>query len=443
MDHRQFDRLATAITHISRYIQHIKDRYMKPYGLRSAHVACLLCLERGAMTAAALTAESGLDKAAVSRCMADLEHAGYVVCDAPVGKRKYRAMLHLTEHGQQMVTRIEQYIHHTMNNACQGLSQEERITMEHALQQLAENLQPLAAEQQGEIDMTEKVKLMTDSACDIPLEAEQQYNIDILPFAITVGNNSYLSRRDFTFEQFYDMLEASSSIPTTSQITPFAFSEIFEQAWEDGYTDLIYVSINSAGSATYSNAELAAQQFYDAHPEAKDSFHLRLIDSGSYTMCYGYGVIEAARRLQAGCKASEAEAFLRQWCQQVAALFSIYDLKYAAKSGRIPSLAAFVGNALGIKPIMQLHDHAICTVGKVRGERQVIPTLLKRALEEIQPDSPCLVIYGNHTQLRDAMTDALRQHGREPDGYCQIGPEIALNAGPHLTGLIYLKQPAE
>jgi DegV family protein with EDD domain len=239
----------------------------------------------------------------------------------------------------------------------------------------------------------EKIKLMTDSASDISYENERLYDIQVVPFKLAVGERTYISRVDFDNEGFYKIMEEYDGIPLTSQVTPYEFVEIFEGHYKNGYTDVINVIINSRGSATYSNACLAESEFYEAHPEAAGSFRIHNIDSSTYTGCYGYAVVEAGKMIRNGRPAAEIVEFIKDWCASVAANFAPYTLKYAAKSGRIPSLAAFVGNTLGIKPIMRLHDHEIVSVGKVRSEKQIIPELMKRTVAEMEEGSPYCIVY--------------------------------------------------
>ena len=97
-----------------------------------------------------------------------------------------------------------------------------------------------------------KIKIVTDSACDIPKELEERYGIRILPFAIIVGDQSYTERKDFTNGEFYQILATSPKLPSTAQYTAMQFLEAYEEIWQEGYTDLIYTSINSKGSSTYS-----------------------------------------------------------------------------------------------------------------------------------------------------------------------------------------------
>ena len=174
----------------------------------------------------------------------------------------------------------------------------------------------------------EKIQIMTDSACDISEENEKRYGIRIVSFQLAAGGKSYTSRIDFDHAAFYRLLEESDDIPSTSQITPFEFGELFEDAYQAGYTHVIYVSINSAGSATYSNAVLAAGNFFENHPEAVEQFFLCNIDSGLYTGCYGYGVVEAAKLRERGADARKIEAFLRDWCDHAVSDYqNIFHMK--------------------------------------------------------------------------------------------------------------------
>ena len=85
----------------------------------------------------------------------------------------------------------------------------------------------------------------------------------------------------------------------------------------------------------------------------------------------------------------------------------IYDLKYAGKSGRIPSAAAFVGDKLGIKPIMKIWDHEILTAAKCRGEKKLVAKICHLVLEDMEPGTPYQIIYGDNPLPRDEMTEMM------------------------------------
>ena len=99
-----------------------------------------------------------------------------------------------------------------------------------------------------------RIKFTTDSAADIPASLREELSIQVLPFPIAMGDRELADGMDFTPEEFYEMLLAAPQVPTHAQLNPYVFEELFEQAYEAGYTDLIHTSINSKGSATCSNA---------------------------------------------------------------------------------------------------------------------------------------------------------------------------------------------
>ena len=132
-----------------------------------------------------------------------------------------------------------------------------------------------------------------------------------------------------TPEEFYRVLLAEKKIPTHAQLTPFMFEECYQQAYDEGYTHLIYTAINSKGSATYQNALQARDEFYEDHPEAKDAFRIYIIDSRTYTMSYGYPVVQGARMAADGAGAQAVADFIQDRVSRVRVLFSPLDLRFA------------------------------------------------------------------------------------------------------------------
>ena len=168
---------------------------------------------------------------------------------------------------------------------------------------------------------------------------------------------------------------------------------------------------------------------------------IQVIDSHTYTMCYGYPVAEGARMAAAGASVEEIAAYIQDWVDHVRVLFVPFDLKFAKKSGRVSAAAAFVGEALGLKPIMTFENGASKVVTKVRGEKNVIPTILELAQKEREPGTPYLIIRAARPDQAELLTESCRQaFGQEPAMDCFIGGVIAINAGPNLVGLIYRKK---
>lgn len=278
----------------------------------------------------------------------------------------------------------------------------------------------------------------TDSAADIPAALAEERSVRVLPFPIVLGEREIADGVEMTPEEFYDVLLAADTVPTHAALNQYNFCEAFEQAWKEGYTDLIHTSINSRGSATYHNAVMAREEFYEEHPEARDTFRIRILDSKTYSMGYGWAVLEAARMVEEGATADEAEAFLLDWLAHVRVVFTALDLRFAKKSGRISAAAAFMGDALGLKPMMTFEDGASTVLEKTRGEKGVAAALAARCKAERREDSPVLLLRGNNNEQAEKLAELCRQElGKEPDlTYC-LGGVVSVNAGPNVVGLVY------
>lgn len=284
------------------------------------------------------------------------------------------------------------------------------------------------------------IKFITDSAADIPQSLREELNIHLLPFPIAMGGEEF-EDGNMAPQEFYKLLVSLPQIPTHAQLNPYLFEQTFRQAYEEGCTDLIYTSINSKASSTHQNALQAREEFYEDHPEAKGKFNIRIIDSLTYTMGYGWAVVEGARMAKNGSSPDEIEAFIRDWTEHVGILFVPFDLKFAKKSGRISAAAAFVGEALGLKPIMTFEDGQSKVLTKVRGEKNVIPTMLQLCKENREENSPYMIIRADLPDQADLLAQTCTQEfGCAPAlDYC-IGAIIAINAGPNLIGLVYRKK---
>ena len=184
-----------------------------------------------------------------------------------------------------------------------------------------------------------------------------------------------------------------------------------------------------------------SKQFYEEVPEAKDKFRIINIDGKGYTGGYGYAVVEAAKKAQKGASVAEIETFIRDWVDNCVIFFGMYSLQYAKKSGRIPAAAAFVGEIMGLRPVSRIQHNQITTEAKVRGDKALIPKILELTAGEQIPKTPYCIVYGNDTEVRDEMIQAMtKKLGYPPADTYQIGSEIAVNAGPKVIGVIFKSQ---
>ncbi len=286
-----------------------------------------------------------------------------------------------------------------------------------------------------------KIQIMTDSASDISTADEQKYSIAVIPYPITLGDRTYTSRVDFNNEQFFSLMARYDEIPKTAQITPFQFQEIYLRQAQAGVTDLILVLINSKGSATYDNSVQAIELFYEDHPEYRDRFRIHSLDGLGYNALYGSPVVRAAQMAGEGASVDEILGYLTGILPRREIYFGIYDLKYAAKSGRIPSAAAFVGTALNLKPVMKIFDRSITTAAKCRGGRKLVEKVAEMSIADMEPGTPYELVYGNDpTCLEDLRRLIVPRLGYEPATIYQIGAAVAANSGPRVVGMAFTKK---
>lgn len=284
----------------------------------------------------------------------------------------------------------------------------------------------------------EKIKVFTDSASDISFENEKNLDIDMINFNITMGDRSYVSRVDFDNEAFYRLMGTYDGIPLTSQAAAYEFQELYKKYYDEGYTDVIGILINREGSATYDNSLMAYKLFLEDYPEAEGKFRVHAVDGQNYSGAYGYAAVEAAKMVKAGKNTGEIVAFAKDWVEHCVIYFVPYSLKYAGKSGRIPSAAALVGDKLGIKPVMKISDHKITTALTVRGEKRVVKKITEKTLSEMEEGTPYMIVYGDDPQVKDQMAEAMTEAlGYGPTDFYQIGAAVAANAGPRVVGTIF------
>lgn len=282
------------------------------------------------------------------------------------------------------------------------------------------------------------IRISTDSTADIPVALREELNINVMPIILIVDGKEYRDGYDITPREFYDFLENSKEIPTHSQINPQQFLDLYEETYAQGYEGLIHTCINAKGSSTYQNAISARELFYSDHPEAETKMPIVILDGGTYSMGYGWPVVEGARMAQNGASVGEVAAHIQDLLDHIRVAFVSLDLRFAKKSGRISAAAAFLGDALGLKPIIDFEDGASKILSKVRGEKNAINALVDLCLKERKPGTPFLCIRGKNPEQSEYLLEQCRAKlGGEPEIEYEIGCVIAINSGPRLVGLVY------
>lgn len=283
-----------------------------------------------------------------------------------------------------------------------------------------------------------KIKIVTDAACDISLKNEELYDIEVIPFTINVNGEAYNSRTELDNTEFYEMLDDTDDVPTTEPISSFVFGELFGELFYQGYTDVIYIAVNSNGSESYYNSIQAKDQFFEDIPEASGNFNIYCIDSLSYSAGIGLAVVEAAKMADRGEESIAIVKYLRSHAESIALCFGLYSLKYAKKSEKIPTVTAGVGEIIGIRHILTVSDGELNCISKVLGDASVIPAITENVLNNIVPKSPYCIIYGEDADEKAAITSALTKAlGYPPTDAYRISPVIACHTGSEVTGVAF------
>lgn len=202
------------------------------------------------------------------------------------------------------------------------------------------------------------VKIIVDSTADLTPEVAQQ--VKTVPLTIQFGEKQYVSGVDIDSKKFYEMLVESDVLPTTSQPTPYAFSQVFQEVVDAGDT-AVCLTVSSKLSGTYQSASIAAEEFPG-----------KIFVVDTLTVAIGGGILAeyALQLANSGMEAEElAQALLAQR-QKVRVLALVDTLEYLKKGGRISSTVAFAGGLLNIKPVISVTDGEVKMMGKARGSKQ-------------------------------------------------------------------------
>ena len=287
-----------------------------------------------------------------------------------------------------------------------------------------------------------KICITTDSTSDIPVSLQKELGISVLPLLIETEKGEYLDGVTITTDTFYEELLQYSQLPSSASVTPLNYLAMYEEKMEQGYTDVIHVSLNGEGSSTYQNACLGRDFFYHDHPELEGDFHIHCLDSGTYSMGYGLGVVQAARMARDGKSPEEIIAFLQDWVEHNVVLFCPLELSFVRRSGRVSGAAAFIGDALGLKPVITFDHGAAKTLLKARGEKMAMREMLKLVVSQHKPGTPVAIAGAMDENVNEAWSAAVRNTVLDVSEFIdfKLGCVITINSGPKAFGVVFRKE---
>lgn len=282
------------------------------------------------------------------------------------------------------------------------------------------------------------IRIVTDSACDIPLDAELS-NVDIMNFHININGKDCQERVDYTMEEFYEELEKCEKIPTTAHITMVDFLDKYCKLAKEGVTDIIHVTINKSASATHDAAVMAKNMFYEENPNSH--MNITIIDSKCYSVGYGYPIMCADKMINEGASPEEIIEYLEERLEKTEILLGTYSLRFMKKSGRISAAAAFAGELMGLRPVVLMKHGKTEVLLKARGDKLLIPGIVAKLRERNADFSDYVVGYTADKDAGDELVEACTQAmGYPPKMVCHLGSAVSINAGPHSIGVLYLSK---
>lgn len=281
------------------------------------------------------------------------------------------------------------------------------------------------------------VRIVTDSACDIPPAEAARNNLCILPIPITVDGVTKIQGADFQgAQEFYALLQTAKEIPKTAQINPNAYYEQYAALYAAGTREVVVITLNSLASGTHQNAHTAREQFYSENEQAKERMNIHIVDSKCYSIAYGHPALIACEMAAANASSEEIVAYLEHWFSRMEIYVAAYSLEYARKSGRIGTASAVIGSALGMRPIIQIAGGAAKTFCTVRGSAAVADKLAEIVLSRMGADNCYGILRGTLPDVDELLRKKIFKSCRtQPFCVQQAGPAIAINIGPKMLGV--------
>lgn len=273
------------------------------------------------------------------------------------------------------------------------------------------------------------VRIVTDSTADIPLAQAQALGVTIVPLTIFFGEQAFLDEVELDTAAFYEKLQASATLPRTSQPSPAAFTQAYSRLIEGGADAIISVHLSSKLSGTYQSACNGR----DALPDEMKDVPVVVIDSLSVSMAMGMPVLMAAEEARQGQGREEIEARLRDRLARVRILCTLDTLEYLRRGGRIGAARALLGNMLSMKPILTLKDGIIVPVEQPRTRSKAYARIAQ--LLQDMGDLEKLVVIGSSEEVCAQLAQVVQPVYPGELPMCLLGAVIGVYTGPGIVGV--------
>jgi DegV family protein with EDD domain len=272
------------------------------------------------------------------------------------------------------------------------------------------------------------VRVVTDSACDLPGDLVARFGIEVVPLTIRFGEEELVDRHELGTDEFWRRLAESPVLPETSAPSAGAFEEAFRKVVDDGASGVVCINLSSKLSATMQAAQVASKAVADDCP-------VEVIDSLSVSMGLGNLCLIAAHQAAEGASLPAIVADVTDRRERTKLFGTLDTLEFLKKGGRVGNARALLGSMLAIKPVVELRDGVVEEAGKVRTRSKALRLLVDKVKE--QPVEHLAVLHGSAPDV-DELLDMLDPiMPRDDIVIGQIGPVIGTHAGPRVIGVTY------
>ena len=280
------------------------------------------------------------------------------------------------------------------------------------------------------------IRIIIDSACDMPKEKADELNLDFLPLKTIFGEEEFLDGINITHEDFYKRLEDSKVNPTTSQISPADYEDIYEDVKKCGDTAIV-ITLSSKLSGTYQSANIAREGYEDC---------IHIVDSENVTLGEQLLILYACQLRDMGLSAVEIVAALEDKKKDIHVVAALDTLEYLQRGGRISKTVAVAGNLLSIKPVIAIENGEVSLIAKARGTKnaQTQVTEAVKNYGKIDFSMPAAYVYSglNDDHLQKYIKDSVITWEGQTDAIpvYSIGSTIGTHVGPGAYGIAFFKK---
>ena len=278
--------------------------------------------------------------------------------------------------------------------------------------------------------------IYTDSACDIDLASLKEWNVKHISLSLTFEDEGKVLLNDEVEPvAFYNRMR-EGAVAKTAAVNTESFKRAFEEELKAG-NDILYIGFSTGLSTTCNSAAIAAKQLSEAYPDNK----IVCVDTLAASAGQGLLVYLAVQKRDEGCSMEEVAQYIEDNKLKLCHWFTVDDLVYLKRGGRVSPAVAFVGGVLGIKPVMHVDNEGhLVNVFKARGRKAALKGLCDKFGETvIDKNGPIFICHADCDTDVETLKLMLREeHGAVVDKVVYTGPVIGAHSGPGTIALFFL-----